>query len=106
MKQYDEAFFRAKTNKRARIAWLVLLIVACAYYIIKVSTGSMNVGYATFVCITGWIEYIAGSVILILKGKDYVGYKWIVGMLYMLFFAFISWTALDQISFVFILPLI
>lgn len=66
----------------------------------------MNVGYATFVCITGWIEYIAGSVILILKGKDYVGYKWIVGMLYMLFFAFISWTALDQISFVFILPLI
>ena len=41
-----------------------------------------------------------------LKGNDYAGYKWIVGLLYMLFFSLIAWTALDQVSFVFILPLI
>ena len=106
MKKYDEAFFRAKTNKRAKIAWLVLVIVACAYYAIKVYTGKIAFGYATIVAVTGWVSYIAGVIILKLKGNDYAGYKWIVGLLYMLFFSLIAWTALDQVSFVFILPLI
>ncbi len=106
MKKYDEAFFRAKTNKRAKIAWLVLVIVACAYYAIKVYTGKIAFGYATIVAVTGWVSYIAGFIILKLKGNDYAGYKWIVGLLYMLFFSLIAWTALDQVSFVFILPLI
>ena len=53
MKKYDEAFFRAKTNKRAKIAWLVLVIVACAYYAIKVYTGKIAFGYATIVAVTG-----------------------------------------------------
>ncbi len=106
MKKYDEAFFRAKTNKRAKIAWLVLVIVACVYYAIKVYTGKIAFGYATIVAVTGWVSYIAGFIILKLKGNDYAGYKWIVGLLYMLFFSLIAWTALDQVSFVFILPLI
>ena len=54
MKKYDEAFFRAKTNKRAKIAWLVLVIVACAYYAIKVYTGKIAFGYATIVAVTGF----------------------------------------------------
>lgn len=85
MKKYDEAFFRAKTNKRAKIAWLVLVIVACVYYAIKVYTGKIAFGYATIVAVTGWVSYIAGFIILKLKGNDYAGYKWIVGLLYMLF---------------------
>ena len=39
MENYNEAFFRAKTNKRASITWVLLLIVACIYYGIKVGTG-------------------------------------------------------------------
>lgn len=97
MKKYDEAFFRAKTNKRAKIAWLVLVIVACAYYAIKVYTGKIAFGYATIVAVTGWVSYIAGVIILKLKGNDYAGYKWIVGLLYMLFFSLIAWTALDHL---------
>ena len=72
----------------------------------RVYTGKIAFGYATIVAVTGWVSYIAGFIILKLKGNDYAGYKWIVGLLYMLFFSLIAWTALDQVSFVFILPLI
>ena len=40
------------------------------------------------------------------KGMDYYGYKWMLGLGYLTFFAFITWTTLDEISYVFILPLI
>jgi len=40
------------------------------------------------------------------QGMDSPKYKWILGIGYLTFFGFISWTALDQISYVFILPLI
>lgn len=45
MENYNEAFFRAKTNKRASITWVLLLIVACIYYGIKVGTGTLTPGY-------------------------------------------------------------
>lgn len=37
---------------------------------------------------------------------DNGNYKWIMGLNYLLFFGFISWTSRDEISYVFILPLI
>ena len=54
----------------------------------------------------GWVEFIIGAILLKIKGADYSGYKWIVGIGYLLFFAVIAWTTLDEISYVFILPLV
>ena len=54
MENYNEAFFRAKTNKRASITWVLLLIVACIYYGIKVGTGTLTPGYYAAFAIVGW----------------------------------------------------
>lgn len=106
MENYNEAFFRAKTNKRASITWVLLLIVACIYYGIKVGTGTLTPGYYAAFAIAGWAVYIVGQALLFIKGMDFKPYKWIVGLGYLAFYSVIAWTALDQISYVFILPLI
>ena len=106
MENYNEAFFRAKTNKRASITWVLLLIVACIYYGIKVGTGTLTPGYYAAFAIVGWAVYIVGQALLFIKGMDFKPYKWIVGLGYLAFYSVIAWTALDQISYVFILPLI
>ena len=61
MENYNEAFFRAKTNKRASITWVLLLIVACIYYGIKVGTGTLTPGYYAAFAIVGWAVYIVGQ---------------------------------------------
>ena len=61
MENYNEAFFRAKTNKRASITWVLLLIVACIYYGIKVGTGTLTPGYYAAFAIAGWAVYIVGQ---------------------------------------------
>lgn len=106
MENYNEAFFRAKTNKRASITWVLLLIVACIYYGIKVGTGTLTPGYYAAFAIAGWAVYIVGQALLFIKGMAFKPYKWIVGLGYLAFYSVIAWTALDQISYVFILPLI
>lgn len=56
--------------------------------------------------IIGWAEYLGAGVMLKIRGGDYKNYKWMLGLGYLTFFAFIAWTSLDEISYVFILPLI
>lgn len=41
-----------------------------------------------------------------IKGKAAKEYKWVLGICYLLFYAVIAWTALDKISYIFILPLL
>ena len=85
MENYNEAFFRAKTNKRASITWVLLLIVACIYYGIKVGTGTLTPGYYAAFAIVGWAVYIVGQALLFIKGMDFKPYKWIVGLGYLAF---------------------
>ena len=75
MENYNEAFFRAKTNKRASITWVLLLIVACIYYGIKVGTGTLTPGYYAAFAIVGWAVYIVGQALLFIKGMDFKPYK-------------------------------
>lgn len=56
--------------------------------------------------ILGWVEFLMGIILLKIKGMAYSGYRWIMGIGYLMYFAIIAWTALDEISYIFILPLI
>ena len=86
MQEYDESFFRAKANKRAGITWLALIFIAFT--------------------VVGWVTYITGYIVSMIKGKAAKEYKWVLGICYLLFYAVIAWTALDKISYIFILPLL
>ena len=106
MKEYDEAFFTAKANKLAGLTWLILMVIVSAYYGIKVFNGTMAVGFFLMFFIVGWLSFIISKILLKVKGEDNKRYKWMLGMGYLLFYSVVAWTSLDQISYVFILPLL
>ena len=106
MQEYDESFFRAKANKRAGITWLALIFVATIYYGIKTKNGEIARGYFIAFTVVGWVTYITGYIVSMIKGKAAKEYKWVLGICYLLFYAVIAWTALDKISYIFILPLL
>ena len=106
MQEYDESFFRAKANKRAGITWLALIFIATIYYGIKTKNGEIARGYFIAFTVVGWVTYITGYIVSMSKGKAAKEYKWVLGICYLLFYAVIAWTALDKISYIFILPLL
>ena len=106
MQEYDESFFRAKANKRAGITWLALIFIATIYYGIKTKNGEIARGYFIAFTGVGWVTYITGYIVSMIKGKAAKEYKWVLGICYLLFYAVIAWTALDKISYIFILPLL
>ena len=106
MQEYDEAFFRAKANKRAGLTWLTLMIIASVYYGIQVATGKLDVGFFVTFSVIGWLDYIASKILLKVKGEGNERYKWMLGIGYMMFFSVIAWTSMDEMSFVFILPIV
>ena len=106
MYDYDEKYFVAKANKRAGVTWILLLLIGTIYYGLKAGAHQVSVTSYTIVTICGWIQYVASSIFLVLKGKDNPRYKWSMCFGYLAYFAVVSWMTTDQISFVFILPLI
>ena len=106
MQNYDEAYFRAKANRRAGTTWLTLIIIVSIYYGVKMAQGEVGKNWFIMFSTIGWGIYLFAGIMLKLKGMDYKKYKWILGLGYLLFFAVIAWTSMDEISYVFILPLI
>ena len=99
-------FFITKANKRGGVTWFILMIIVSVYYGIKVGTGKLDVGYFFMFFTVGWLSLIISKVLLKVKGEDNKNYKWMLGIGYLLFYSVIAWTSLDQVSYVFILPLL
>ena len=106
MQNYDEKYFAAKANRRAGTTWLVLMIIVSIYYGVKMSQGEVKLNWFILFAAIGWAEYIFGGIMLKIKGMDSPTYKWILGLGYTTFYAVIAWTSMDEINYVFILPLI
>lgn len=106
MNNYDESYFRARANKRAATTWLYLMVIVTVYYGAKVGEGAIRSNWFLVFTILGWVEFLMGIILLKIKGMAYSGFRWIMGIGYLLYFAIIAWTALDEISYIFILPLV
>ncbi len=106
MQSYDENYFNAKANRRAGTTWLTLMLIVTIYYGAKMAEGAISINWFILFSVIGWTEYIGGGILLKVKGMADQNYKWVLGLGYLTFFAFIAWTSLDEISYVFILPLI
>jgi len=106
MQNYDEKYFNAKANRRAGTTWLSLMVIVTVYYFAKMKSGDVGLHYFIAFTVVGWLEYIVGGLMLKIKGMDYPHYKWMLGLGYLTYWAVIAWTALDEVSYVFVLPLI
>ena len=106
MQNYDEKYFNAKANRRAGTTWLALMLIVTGYYWAKVNSGVLNQDWFVLFSVIGWAEYLIAGICLKIKGADFAGYKWMLGMGYLLYFSVIAWTALDEVSYIFTLPII
>ena len=106
MQSYDQKYFDAKANKRAGTTWVTLMLIVTVYYGVKMNQGAISMEWFILFSLIGWAEYLGAGILLKIKGMDHPGYKWFMGLGYVTFFGFISWTSLDEVSYVFILPLI
>ncbi len=106
MNTYDEKYFRAKANRRAGTTWITLMVIITIYYAAKMASGEIGKSWFILFSVIGWAEYLFAGIMLKIKGMDYDKYEWILGLGYITFYGFISWTAMDTVSYVFVLPLI
>ena len=106
MRDFDQKYFDAKANRRAGTTWLMLMLIVTIYYGVKVSDGVLGTSWFVLFSVIGWAEYLGGVLLLKIMGMDNKHYKWVLGLGYLTFFGFIAWTVLDEISYVFVLPLI
>ena len=106
MRDYDEKFFLAKANKRAGTTWLLLMIIVSIFYGAKVAANDVKLSFFIVFSVVGWAEFIFAMIRLKIVGMHDKKFKWILGFGYLLFYAVIAWTSMDEVSYVFVLPLI
>ena len=106
MQSYDASQFKRIANRRAGTTWTILLVLVTVYYGAKMAEGAFTSGWFFTLLAVGWGELILANVLLLVKGKDWEGYKWLFGIGYQLLYGYLAWTALDAVSYVFILPMI
>ena len=106
MNTYDEKYFKSKANRRAGTTWLTLIIIVTIFYAAKIGEGALTMNRFIILTAVGWGEYILAGITLKIKGMDYDGYKWMLGLGYLTYYGFITWMTLDEASYIFVLPLI
>ncbi|MBQ7944561.1 MAG: PilZ domain-containing protein [Lachnospiraceae bacterium] len=106
MNGYDEKFFAKKANTRAMLAWTLVLACITAYYAGKVAMGDHSLLFYSLIVIFGWGPYLAGQLVLKLKGGDAKIYRNILAYGYAVFYMVLVGATDDNLAFVFILPLI
>lgn len=101
---YDEKLFKEKANRKARKIWLIFAILLSANYGSDFSHGLYSAGYyLTFLALC-WIPFIAGEILLRVKGWDTTRYKFDLVIGYGIFYTYVISTTSSPIAFTYILP--
>ncbi len=106
MQSYDQKYFDAKANRRAGTTWLIIMLIVTLYYATKISEGELSSTQFLIFTVVGWFQYLVAGIMLKIKGTHWSGYKWILSLGYLLYWGCIEWTAMDETSYIFILPII
>lgn len=84
---YDEAQFKWMANKKAMIIWAVLGGILILSYGSEVSTGLRSGPYFLVFAALLWLPFIAGLLVLKIRGKATDGYKYVIMLGYNIFSA-------------------
>ena len=76
IQNYDEEYFRGKSNKRAGTTWIVLMILVTAFYYEKTRKGDYTWSWYAILLVIGWAGYLAGGLMLKIKGMAIKSYKY------------------------------
>lgn len=102
---YDEKEFQARANRIARGMWLALLVVLSAVYALEVAKGWKTVTYYIIMLVCGWVPFIAGFILLKVRGDAEKHFKDILAYGFGLVYLYIMISAQGTFAFTYILPL-
>lgn len=101
---YDASVFKEKANRKARIIWLIFLILLSANYGTDTSDGLYPVQSYIIFLILCWFPFILGEVLLRVKGWATDIYRLVLVIGYGIFYTFLLCTTASPIAFTYILP--
>ncbi len=104
--EYNEKAFAASANKKAMTMWTVVMAVFSVLYALEVVKGLQTVTFYAFLLVCAWVPYVAGFVVLKVKGWHSKLYQLFVGYGYGLFYMYIMLTSPGTLAFTYILPII
>ncbi len=102
--EYDEKSFAKSANKKVMGMWLTLCIILSIAYVPQVLNGSKTWGFYITMELVCWIPFIAGIVLLVVKGWHSKLYKDFVGYGYGVFYLYIMLTSPGTLAFSYIFP--
>ena len=103
--EYNESYFKAKSNAKARTVWLILIAIMTLSYGSETSQGLHSAKYYTTFLLMAWIPFFIGILVLKINGKSSSLYKEIVAVGYGAFYTYVILTTDSAIAFGYILPL-
>lgn len=101
---YDADIFKAKANQRARKIWLIFALLLTANYGADTADGLRSGGYYLIFLLLCWLPFLAGQILLKVKGMATDWYKYEIAVGYGIFYTFVICTSSSNIAFTYILP--
>lgn len=103
--EYNESYFKAKSNSKARTIWLILIAIMTLSYGSETSQGLHSARYYITFLLMAWVPFFIGILVLKINGKASFIYKEVVAVGYGAFYTYVILTTDSAIAFGYILPL-
>lgn len=104
--EYNEKYFAKSANKKAMGMWLVMSLILSAAYAGEIAKGLKTVQFYIIMELLCWGPFIAGLIVLKVKGWHTKLYQDIVGFGYGFFYLYIMLTSPGTLAFTYIFPLV
>ncbi len=108
--EYNESYFRKSANKKALIVWLIIvsiLTVAYAIEVVKgVEAGGRSLSYYIVFEVFCWVPFLASVFTLKIFGMDTKYFKDVAMTGYLVFYAFVMFTANTPVTVAYTLPML
>ena len=102
--EYNEEYFAKSANKKAMMMWAIICIILTATYALEVVKGQRTIAYYAMFELFCWGPFVAGVIVLKVKGAATSIYKDIIAFGYGIFYAFVLLTTNSMLSMMFIFP--
>ena len=73
--EYNESYFKAKSNSKARTIWLILIAIMTLSYGSETSQGLHSARYYITFLLMAWVPFFIGILVLKINGQATSIYK-------------------------------
>ncbi len=103
--EYNKEFFDRSANRKAAAVWALINTVLTLAYTIEVFRGLRTVPYYLVFMILAWGPFIAGQILLKVKGGGSPYFRELIAISYTIFYTFVLMTTNTTLTVMYILPL-